>query len=63
MHDQWLGLVGERNGGVCFLDEPLIAYRRHTANATAETHAGLAQMLAWRIRLMRELGRRNLSAP
>jgi glycosyltransferase involved in cell wall biosynthesis len=62
MHDQWLGLVGEKNGGVFFLDEPLIAYRRHTANATATTHAGLAQMLAWRIRLVRELRRRSFSA-
>ena len=31
-HDVWLGLLSELNGGVLYLHEPLIKYRRHTEN-------------------------------
>jgi glycosyltransferase involved in cell wall biosynthesis len=30
-YDEWIGLMAEKNGGVFFLDEPLIRYRRHNA--------------------------------
>jgi glycosyltransferase involved in cell wall biosynthesis len=59
MHDQWLGLLAERHGGVCFLKEPLISYRRHGDNATSSTHAGLGQMLAWRAGLVAALSQRE----
>jgi glycosyltransferase involved in cell wall biosynthesis len=59
MHDQWLGLLAERHGGVCFLAKPLISYRRHGANASSDTHAGLGQMLAWRANLVRALKERE----
>jgi glycosyltransferase involved in cell wall biosynthesis len=59
MHDQWLGLLAERHGGVHFLKEPLISYRRHGSNATSSTHAGLGQMLAWRTGLMAALSQRE----
>lgn len=32
MHDVWLGLVGERNGSVIFIEDRLIKYRRHEYN-------------------------------
>jgi glycosyltransferase involved in cell wall biosynthesis len=59
VHDQWIGLLAERHGGVCFLDELLVKYRRHAANLTATTHAPAAQMATWRLRLLRELARRE----
>lgn len=48
MHDQWIGLQGERHGGVIRIDRSLTAYRRHGRNATADTHASLMQMIRWR---------------
>jgi hypothetical protein len=59
MHDQWLGLLAERHGGVHFLAEALISYRRHGANATADTHAGLRRMLTWRTDLVQALNQRE----
>ncbi len=32
MHDMWIGLIGELFGRINFLNEPLIAYRRHERN-------------------------------
>ena len=58
MHDQWLGLLAEKSGMVCFLGEPLIRYRRHGGNATAMRHAGLWQMLCWRLEIIRALNAR-----
>jgi len=29
MHDIWIGLVAETMGNTCYIDEPLIYYRRH----------------------------------
>ncbi|MBP3416594.1 MAG: glycosyltransferase [Spirochaetaceae bacterium] len=34
MHDTWIGLVAEKYGTTFFLNEPLILYRRHGANAS-----------------------------
>lgn len=34
MHDIWLGLVAEIYGNVCFCNEKLIRYRRHSGNAS-----------------------------
>ncbi len=48
MHDQWIGLQGERHGGVVLIDRPLTAYRRHGANASPDSHASLWQMLKFR---------------
>jgi glycosyltransferase involved in cell wall biosynthesis len=55
MHDQWIGLTVERLGTVCFLDEVLVAYRRHGANASGLEHAPLPQMLRWRYSLLKAL--------
>lgn len=35
MHDMWLGLLAERFGTVEFVRVPMLAYRRHGANATS----------------------------
>jgi glycosyltransferase involved in cell wall biosynthesis len=59
MHDQWIGLLAEKHGGVHFLAEPLIKYRRHSGNATAGSPAGLQQMVAWRAALLQELAKRD----
>ena len=38
-HDIWLGLVAEMTGKVCFLDEPLLLYRRHDLSRTNLTQS------------------------
>ncbi len=55
MHDQWIGLLHTLFGKVVYLDEPLIQYRRHGGNATADNHASWAQMAQWRLDLTRNL--------
>jgi glycosyltransferase involved in cell wall biosynthesis len=59
MHDQWLGLTAERLRRACCLEEPLMVYRRHDATLTGKRHVGIAQMLAWRLALLRALGSRH----
>ena len=49
MHDQWIGIIGERNGKSVFLDENLIGYRRHGANASEFHHHSIPVMIANRI--------------
>ena len=59
MHDQWLGLLAEKRGGVALLDKPLIDYRRHGQNATSlESHGRLAQMLKNRLSMFRAVNAR-----
>ena len=54
MHDQWIGLIGEKYGKVAFLDAPLIYYRRTGSNVTGgETTT--KQKLQWRQYLIRRL--------
>ena len=40
MHDVWFGLLNEIYGRTRYIDEPLIAYRRHRRNASPSSHAG-----------------------
>ncbi len=54
MHDQWIGLVAEREGKVCFLKEALILHRQHGNNVTGGK-TSLRQKLAWRLILIRAL--------
>jgi hypothetical protein len=58
MHDQWLGLMAERRKRVRFLREPLLLYRRHGGNASAERPGTPAQMLRRRAALLRALAHR-----
>jgi glycosyltransferase involved in cell wall biosynthesis len=61
MHDIWFGLLNAIYGKTYFIDEPLIAYRRHGRNASPRVHAGFGQMLLWRSRLAKNLVRRVAS--
>lgn len=46
MHDQWIGVLGEKNGkGSIFLKEKLIKYRRHSCNVSGMEHYGIIKMI------------------
>ena len=57
MHDQWLGLVAEKNFKVKFIDEPLVEYRQHSSNAThiEKSPAGVLQKIKWRLDLLKAI--------
>jgi len=61
MHDMWIGSLAHLKGHVTFIDEALIAYRRHQDNASPDHHAGFLQILGWRWRLAKNLLLRALS--
>ena len=54
MHDQWIGLMGEKYGKVRFIDTPLIYYRVHGGNVTGG-ETTLEQKLRWRQYLLKRL--------
>jgi len=58
MHDIWFGILNAVFGETYFLDEPLVAYRRHGANASPLVHADLGRAVRWRLRLAKNLVRR-----
>jgi glycosyltransferase involved in cell wall biosynthesis len=57
MHDWWIGLMADLKGRVCFVEEVLVMYRRHGANATyaVVSEASFAQQLRWRLGMARAL--------
>ncbi len=55
MHDQWIGLLAEKHGGVVLLPEPLLYYRRHGDNVSSDTHASFVQMIKWRLAILHAL--------
>jgi len=61
MHDQWLGLVAEKNFCVVYIPEALVEYRQHGTNATRITGSGKGawQRIMWRMNLARALMRRG----
>lgn len=48
MHDQWIGLMGERHGKVHLINHPYILYRRHSENVSGNS-SSLLQKIKWRI--------------
>lgn len=54
-HDIWFGLLNQLYGNTFFIDEPLVAYRRHGRNASPLRHRGPGQILVWRWRLAKNL--------
>ena len=53
MHDQWIGLIGEKLGRSIFLDRKLIDYRRHSQNASELHHHPFPVMVSRRVHLIR----------
>ncbi len=58
MHDQWLGMLADKQGRVRLLPKPLIDYRRHAGTATTDKHGSLTSMLRNRWTIWRALCRR-----
>jgi glycosyltransferase involved in cell wall biosynthesis len=58
MHDIWFGLLNEIYGATHFIDEPLVAYRRHRRNASPLVRRRLGQILLWRARLAKNIALR-----
>lgn len=54
MHDQWIGLVGEKFGRVELIEEPLILYRRHGENVSGNGSTALTK-LKWRAQIISAL--------
>lgn len=66
MHDWWLGLVAEAFATVCFIEQPLMQYRRHGGNASSaseRSRTSISRRLAWRASLVRHLARRHFAKP
>ena len=59
MHDQWIGLMGEKNGTVTFVHSPLIKYRRHSSNASSLRHSKLSDMIKLRLNLISAIIKRK----
>ena len=59
MHDQWIGLQGERRARVILLREALILHRRHAGTQTGQAAAGVLQKVKWRWGMAKALLRRR----
>lgn len=56
MHDQWLGLIASYYGDVCYIDRPLILYRRHDSNASfcsEKSRNGFLKKISFRLNIIR----------
>ncbi len=51
MHDQWIGILGEKYGKVHLINHPYILYRRHTENASGGG-SSLLQKIKWRVNII-----------
>ncbi len=54
MHDQWIGLMGEKAGKVSFIDKQYIYYRRHDGAVTGGK-TSLRQKLQWRAGIIKAI--------
>lgn len=57
MHDQWIGLLGEKYGKVHLVKEPYIYYRRHGENVSGGG-SSLFKKIVWRFNIIRCLLRK-----
>ena len=55
MHDIWFGLINGLYGKTHYIDQPLIAYRRHGNNLSPSSGTPLLQKIVWRWRLVQNL--------
>ena len=58
MHDQWLGMLALKHGKVVLLRQPLLDYRRHGGNVSADRHGSFGSMMRNRYRLWKALRKR-----
>lgn len=59
MHDQWIGIIGDRLGENVFIKDSLIKYRRHGDTVTdCFNHGGIMSMLSKRFHLFIEMIKR-----
>jgi len=61
MHDIWFGVLNSIYGRTHYIDEPLVAYRRHSRNASPLVSPGLGRATRWRYRLAKSIARRVIS--
>ncbi|MCX7068118.1 MAG: glycosyltransferase family 2 protein [Methylococcales bacterium] len=61
MHDMWFGILNDIYGSTYYINEPLIAYRRHINNVSPAIGASFTQQFIWRWRLVKNLFLRILS--
>lgn len=54
MHDQWIGLMGEKHGKVSLIDKSYLLYRRHGENASGGG-SSLVQKIKWRTAVIRAI--------
>lgn len=54
MHDQWIGILGEKYGKSIFIDDCLIKYRRHDNNVSNMEHHPIGKMIKNRINFIKE---------
>lgn len=60
MHDQWIGIIGDRLGKNVFIEDKLIKYRQHETNASdIFHHHSFGKMLQNRIALLVRLTKRG----
>ena len=52
MHDQWIGLTGEKYGRVSLIDKPYMLYRRHGENVSGNGST-LTQKIKWRVSIVK----------
>lgn len=52
MHDQWIGLISEKNNGSIFINNKLLKYRRHNNNQTKMKHNTIFKMIYYRFNLI-----------
>ena len=55
MHDQWIGVLSEKYGKSCFINDKLIKYRRHSNNVSEMHHYPLMKMIKNRIVFIRKV--------
>lgn len=61
-HDMWIGLLVELYGKTCFIDQPLLLYRKHGNNVTdsgGKSPYPFYYKIFYRIRLLKELLKRR----
>lgn len=51
MHDQWIGLMGEKHGKVSLIDKSYLLYRRHGENVSGNGST-LMQKIKWRVAII-----------